>query len=344
MVIPVNKFQLPFNFIGSLFENVKNWINRLSTSTYSTAGLYDYLSYSSNLSVYLLCTTSNVLYKSSDGISWSTISVPLAGYMATSVHYFNGYFYLGISDINFSSPTLIPKIYRSSDASTWSLVYTFTSALPNFCFKSISDDGTNLIAYGDTYTLMGGTSGVPQYIFKSTGGSTWSISATLSSSTDYVLSGKLRYINGTYVIFGWSASSRVLTSTNLTSWVYSTIPGVSTHEGKVISGYLYLVTSGGLYRTNNGTTWTLVFPEPTGYVMMSTSNISFGNNLYVLRISNNTATGHGVWTSIDGISWVFKLNYSSSGGAYYLTYGDKIFVGAGGKSSSTGIDIFTAKR
>ena len=318
MVVPVNKFQLPFGFIGSIFENARNWVTRYTTTThfsiYTTTQAHNFIDYNTS-SGYYMAIVGSTLVRSSDGINWSTITQPLSGSTALMVKVFNGYFYIMVEDNNFilvaGTRTNAPKLYKTLDGSTLTPI-TYSGLTTTTTVRSLSVANSQLLVDYDTVP-WGGSSG-SHYIGYTSDGTTWSTTTAfaINLSANYSYCSRWHYINSKYVgLPALSTGSNYqleMSSLATTPTLRYVSPGdfdVNT-QSITVGSYIYAASVSGVYRTSDGSNWSKVLSSVSGAPAIA--YIPNGYYLVVYSDSNTFTTTH--YISTDGLTW--SLNYTES--------------------------------
>jgi len=166
----------------------------------------------------------------------------------------------------------------------------------------------------------------------SSDGNTWSNVGSIPTVNDRM---SFAQFNGKFYV---GASGSVYSSATGFSWSPTSFQASSGAVNSLFgfNGDLYAASaSSGVYRTPDGSAWTLVL-STTVTAGPVYSLMSFHGSLYA-------AAANGVYVSSDGVDWSSVLSLSTSQGALAI-YNNKLYVGTSGSiySSSDGQSWFTA--
>ena len=226
--------------------------------------------------VWMIATGSTTAYRSTDGVTWSTVTVP-AGYV-DFVWFSGASLWIGVgSSVAGSSPDGSTWTARTIDAKVWNCVAT---------------DGTTVRVMGSGWQSS------------STNGTTWA-AATASPASSATFNAGI-YAGGRWVFAGGSATA---TSTDGTTWTTNTsLPstGASAPTNLAYCNGVFLVT-GSLYisRSTNGSTWTsnqatVGWDLPAGTIGAIAGTTSWFHMLF----TNGGRSYHA--TSPDGYLWTLS--------------------------------------
>lgn len=216
---------------------------------------------------YYLAVGANIGIKSTDGITWETVSGMTYNYL--SIAWKEGVFIAILS----------AGVMRSTNGTIWDLM-----TMPDI--NSFRDYKFIGIAFGQF--VLAGNGGT---IFKSDNGQTWT--SSLPITTKNYLSG-IAYGNGKFVVVGGGGA--VLYSTDGKEWTeiylnYTNKDFVTVAYG---NGKFVAVGNNTLAWSEDGITWSNTY---SGLTVTGSPKICFGNNIFVVGSSV------GVYTSTDGTSW-----------------------------------------
>lgn len=226
--------------------------------------------------VWMIATGSTTAYRSTDGVNWSSVTVP-AGYV-DFVWFAGASLWIGVgSSVAGSSPDGSTWTARTIDAKVWNCVAT---------------DGTTVRVMGSGWQSS------------STNGTTWA-AATASPASSATFNAGI-YAGGRWVFAGGSATA---TSTDGTTWTTNTsLPstGASAPTNIAYSNGVFVVT-GSLYisRSTNGSTWTsnqatVGWDLPTGTI----GAIAGTASMFHMLFTNGGRSYHA--TSPDGYLWTLS--------------------------------------
>lgn len=305
---------------------------------------------------FLIVSAGGLVRRSTDGISWTTLTSILTSEFVYSLRFCNNVFIACSDTFNTAATT--------TDGSSW----TITAGGTN-----LPDDGTASFGAG-RYVIAGGSGGG---ISTSTNGTTWA-RATANPLPNYALfkvhygggfyfvadfsTGRLYYSsngldwslvvpgggdiaaatgrtsNGTYIAVGVTGTVR--TSTTLTSWTSRTSGTTSQLNSVATDGnnIVVVVGSGGVVirSDDNGTTWSTMTSGTTVFL----ANIQYLNGNFVACGGQGGSTGT-VISSTDGITWTTRVSgFADDFNA--VTYGNGLYMVVGdGGTIRTSPDLVT---
>jgi hypothetical protein len=253
---------------------------------------------------------------SSDGITWSTTTMPFSFYWSGVAYGKDRFVAVGSDD------TATDKAVTSTDGITWTQITMPVSS-------SWRD-----VRYGNGLFIAPRLASSDVYEY-STDGITWSTS-TAAALPD----------TRTWKYFTWGAknslyvgvglgSNRAVSSTDGISWTLRTLPGVRSWGGLAYGNGAYVVTTIGSTLgaiSTNGTTW-----ANTTLPANARWRLTYGRG-YFLATSESTTNAA---TSEDGITWTSR----TAGNLYAATTsGAGVYVGIGtyGYTAPTNVSIGTS--
>ena len=307
MAIPINKFQLPFTFLGSLYENFKNWINRytvsntgyMAMSTYYINGTY----YAFLLNFAFFSGTNGdpkQCYTSTDGINWTLAGN--IGYEVSGMAYGNGFF-----------------LFKKGSVSGSSIIKS-TTGYNNFSISSTINAADSFLAFTNGVFFCAVSNGTNYTINTSTDGITWT---ARSATTSNPVRGDACYGNSTYVYYDQTIIS---TSTNLTSWTNRTVPSGTAYIMYIsyINNQFIMVTNPSsaqtttayIYTSPDAITWTYKSSciSPISTAGSYSATLIYTDNIYIIAVSWFERTC--IFTSSDLISWSTPTEVDVSGGLW----------------------------
>jgi len=250
-------------------------------------------------------------YISSDGVNWSTTSLPSTSTYWESITFGNGRF---VAIANFWYNTGTGSVV-SADGLTWS-----ASDLPkgNIWQSVAFGNGVFLALDGNTHSAI------------SHDGVSWSVYNSAPT-------GLSRSVYGNGVFLALDTAGDCATSTDGIVWTYH---GPTGSQGSIAFGNgTFVVASGGLHSLNtltskDGITWTRYTAAVTPF-SVQVSALCFANGLFL--VLQNTNQTYVVLQSLDGVYWQevpVPLNFVSgeSGDWFSLgcaAYGNGVFVTCG---------------
>ncbi len=200
------------------------------------------------------------------------------------------------------------KVYRTSNGTSWSLVYTGTSGVAG---QDMCTHGSALYVLFQDGTLM-----------KSTNGTTYTdVTGTWSGNNAWCI-----HSFGSYIYCGcWYAGNKVYRSTDGSSWTM-VATGLPENPGHFASSsttlYLIYGSAGYCSHTTDGTTWTTETPTTN---MPVRCLAYFGGYLY----AGNSAGNSLIRSSDDGATWSVTISTTLSGSVFTSVYSDGTYVWAG---------------
>lgn len=270
-------------------------------ATVSPAGGYEDGIYANG--VYLFYSDAGTsLYRSTNGTSFSTVS-PGGSFSSSRTRFaWDGTYFLMVNN---GAPT---TIWYSTDGSSWS---TKTSATTNTTVELASDGAGKSVV-----VCLGGE------IRSSTNPTTWTSRTAGVSSSNFAT-----------VIYGAAAGfvavttdKKVTVSADGETWSASTpaewASGLTGNPSKIAyvnNTYVLLTTTGQLWKSSNGTSWTRLTNVPQVPNILATAPL-FGvaDNKLFLNLNTsatNTANDIYLWTS-DLENWTFVQTYETNAGNF----------------------------
>jgi hypothetical protein len=226
-------------------------------------------------------STGTTLLVSSDGLSWSSRTMRLAGNStnaATSVAYNAGTYVISYDGALFYSSDLI--------------TFTQATSAPTGQYNKVIYAGGQFVA-----VAFGGT------IVTSTNGITWTTQTSPSNQYFDVI-----YANGIYVAYGnfGSGSTNLVTSTNGVTWDTRFVGSGTAWQVVFGNGLFVAATTGGVYTSPTGVTWTL---QTTGLISSNIRSVGYVGGIYYVGTNVN---GYYA-TSSNGSTWTLKRDASGLG-------------------------------
>jgi photosystem II stability/assembly factor-like uncharacterized protein len=217
--------------------------------------------------------TQGAIYPSTDGLNWSIVSDATTGTNdLNSVLYFN-------STVGYVVSDAANHIYYGTDLTALTLAQTGTSNINAF-----ASDGTNLVAVGNSGTIL-----------RSTNGSTWTAASSVPAAANLH---SVVYSSGIWVAVGDAGAIYVSTDSGA-NW---TIPGgsyatvTSNLRGIAANGTAFVAVgdSGTVVTSADGSSWT-------------SQTLSGSVNLYAVNASSAqyviVGAAGSAYVSTDGSTW-----------------------------------------
>lgn len=246
--------------------------------------------------------------RSTDGVSWSSFSLPTASSW-TSIAHGNGYWVAVASATD-------TAVYSSANGAGWR-----TSTLP-------SSASWVKVAYGAGKFVALATSGSTTS-YSTNNGASWTAGTGLPSATWTGLA----YGAGIFVAVA-QGGTQAAYSTDGASWTSATLPSPTNWSDVVYGNGRFVAISSSTSKTAysfDGITWY------QSNLSIAGTRISYGQGVFVV-VSSGSATAY---TSDDGASWkprtVTLLAYSAITFGFTGTAYDGVFVTTAGASSGTNI-------
>jgi photosystem II stability/assembly factor-like uncharacterized protein len=222
---------------------------------------------------YVSVGTQGAIYTSTDGLNWSIVSDATTGTNdLNSVLYFN-------STVGYVVSDAANHIYYGTDLTALTLAQTGTSNINAF-----ASDGTNLVAVGNSGTIL-----------RSTNGSTWTAASSVPAAANLH---SVVYSSGIWVAVGDAGAIYVSTDSGA-NW---TIPGgsyatvTSNLRGIAANGTAFVAVgdSGTVVTSADGSSWT-------------SQTLSGSVNLYAVNASSAqyviVGAAGSAYVSTDGSTW-----------------------------------------
>jgi hypothetical protein len=262
-------------------------------------------------------STRNHILTSSDGISWTRISLQQQNCNDwQSVTYGKGLF-VAVGGGNCSANSSL--IMTSLDGINWTFNNSFTNSI------SYRSTGLTGVTYGNGLfvAVSDGYNSIYDIITSSDG-----VNWTGSNPTQFSGFNGVGFGNGMFVVLSSSNGlSSVATSTDGVNWTSrntstsSSLQCITYGNGKFVA---LPISGSDVVTSTNGINWTTRnTSNGSGY-----SAIAYGNKLFVAVGSN------GVMTSPDGINWTRQTNVSGSG-LSAVAYGEGKFVDLSSSSTNS---------
>ncbi len=181
--------------------------------------------------------------------------------------------------------------------------------------------------------------------FTSKDGSAWT-----EHTLDFPATGKVRFADGKFFIFGAAPTQKIFSSTDGATW--TNVPDADS-EGYLVglaegNGVIVAARGAGLDGarvdvSTDGSNWQGVALPPAS-IFDTNEDIAFGAGLFAV-VSAGTSLPH-LFTSPDGRTWTAQTGLDNGNGYIYLAYGNGTFLtqenGASQKVSTDGITWTTA--
>lgn len=255
---------------------------------------------------------SSTAARSTDGISWSSISMPTASNW-TGIAFGNSYWVAVASGTD-------TMAYSSANGAGWR-----TATLPS----SASWIGV-VYGAGKFVSIANGTAAA----YSTNNGATWSSGNSLPSAGWT----SLCYGGGLFVAVA-SGGTQAAYSTDGITWVSSTLPSSTTWSDVVYGNGRFVAISSSSSKTAysfDGITWY------QSNLLIAGTKVAYGQGVFVVINSGNSVA----YTSDDGANWkqrtVTSSLYTAIGFGFTGTAADGVFVTAAG--ASTGSNIFAGTR
>jgi len=265
-----------------------------------------------------------VIRSSTDGVTWTTRSVPNSDYVTFYAITWDGAKFIAVGeDYNFDVPGWVSVIYTSPDGTSWTRRLRGSTA--NKELNSVASDGTAAVAVGNNGTIL-----------QSADGLTWS-SVSVTDLTTTHLRGAA-WNGGKFIITGHSTAGsgtpKVFSSTNRTSWIDITAGAglASWHDMRKIAWLNDRFVASGWYSklrvsTDAGATFTT-----NRTANEETPALAYGAGIYFAAGINRDASNADIdLLSLDGVTWTSSPAPTTSdrNGAVFFK-NTFITVGAGG--------------
>jgi hypothetical protein len=281
------------------------------------------------------------LQHSSNGTSWTSLSLTAIG--PYSVTYFNSLYIVSGAD---------SLVYTSPDLTTW------TERVAGSNYSAGSKDvyhlgviGSTLYAFGQYYHNYTSTDGItwitdwPRRAECITTAAGTTVAASLNSrfyvstnsgasfscyklSSDGFTPKNIKYLVGPnkfFVCGNGVGLPNIYSSTDGVTWTSQVTSGIATtetiiHVSYVNSVYFASSSTGALYRSATGNTWTTVTLPGVGGITgaggVAVGPVFYANSVYLVTAKDASGLG-GFWRSTDGTTWA-RLNPPIS--PCYVTY------------------------
>ena len=245
----------------------------------------------------------NQAYSTNDGLSWTSVLVPLVPEYCEGVAFGNGV-YVAVVD---SVPGTRYTAYSTDNGFSWTPV-VFVPSSPNYGWKNVS------FGNGVFVTVGGNVQG-----YSTDNGLTWTnVVSPLSGFWNGVAFG-----NGVFVMVG-SFGKQARSIDNGLSWTNVASPLSGNWQGVAFGNGVFVMTGENCqaYSTNNGLSWTNVASPLSGSWQMW--GVTYGNGVFVMvGLSGKQAR------SIDnGLSWT-NVASPLSGNWHGVAFGNGVFVMTG---------------
>lgn len=278
-----------------------------------TSGVtFNHIAYINNIwiAVGYSSVTGATIITSSNGITWTNISHGLTiGTQLNRVRYLNGAYYI----CGRTSSTNYPRIWRSTNAVTWTEVFSSLSA--NAACYDIAYNGTTYLAINSSFTD-------DQQMLISSDGITWSAHETTAFlGTGYAAAQIWTEGNTFWLAISGPSSTwtfyDIKTSTDAVTWTSSSDPAIIYGKSSQNSSTHYLTTTMNschvanntryfftgqaqgriYYTTNNGSTWS--YRPGFYYAPNSLIYNSISNKILVCGMNGGTAASIYAFNATD---------------------------------------------
>lgn len=215
---------------------------------------------------------SNVLYRSTDGIIFTTVTPPNSTGDVFQLVHWNGSLFMAIAASG--------KCWTSPEGTTWTQRTTLTSGAANW--RAIGAGGGRWVA---------AASGTTTVNWSADDGATWT-SATLPATFSTGQSMKIAYGASIFVLGGgWGSAPNLASSPDGSTWTARSAP-FDFAGGNIAFGNGYFVYAGNdgagtsIYTSTNGTTWT--GRAPGGAMTSQDVRVIFANGNFTLFYNAST--------------------------------------------------------
>ncbi len=252
-----------------------------------------------SLGYYLAMGDNGSAYKSTTGLTWTTVPAATATQINSNIYVLSKYIAVGNAG----------AITYSSDLTTWTAGSSNTTQNLN----SVSSNGALLVAVGDAGTIRTSTDGI-----------TWTAATTVPTTQNLY---SVTYSgNGFWIAVG--AGGTVLVSSNGATWTAQTSNTTSDLRAvtaQLVSSYMFVAVGDAgavVTSSDNGTTWTRQTSGITGNLLSISPSSS-----QLLAVGANGLLA----SSVNGVTWVVG-NSGTTANLYSLLAGlsQYVAVGAGG--------------
>ncbi len=210
--------------------------------------------------------------------------------------------------------------------------------------SSVDYGNGTFVAMGLHY-IPGDVTSIHDVSFTSRDGSAWT-----AHTLDFSTSGKVRFANGKFFVFGAAPTQKIFSSTDGATW--TNVPdadsegylvGLATGNGVTVAARGAGLSGALVDVTTDGATWQGV-PLPPASMFDTNTDIAFGAGLFAV-VSAGTSLPH-LFTSPDGRAWTAQTGLNNGNGYIYIAYGNGTFLaqenGISQKVSTDGLTWTTA--
>jgi hypothetical protein len=290
-------------------------------------------------SVYIAGGAAGAIRISSNGTTWSSVTISGMGTVTTLVT--NG------SRVVAMSGASRVAAYSDNGGSTWT-TYTLPSEQSTTAavydgskFIAVGNNGPELtstdgitwahtqraltnnitglfVVSQDTYLAVEGNAGYPNRVFSTTNaGKTWDWNYVAGSPNLY----DIHYNGSQYVAVGGITAGtvgKIYTSTDLITWTTITTTAANNFKSIAYSGSIYVAvannststapangTAGTIWSSPDGSTWTQRSPST------SFNRVKWLGGQFIAVVSNSTTSGT-IYTSSDGINWTSRYSLANA--------------------------------
>lgn len=181
--------------------------------------------------------------------------------------------------------------------------------------------------------------------FTSADGSNWT-----EHTLDFPTTGKVRFANGKFFVFGAAPTQKIFSSTDGATWTSTpdadsegSLVGLATGNGVTVAARGAGLSGALVDVTTDGSNFQGV-PLPPASAFDTNTDIAFGAGLFAV-VSAGTSLPH-LFTSPDGRAWTAQTGLDNGNGYSYIAYGNGTFLaqenGISQKVSTDGLTWTTA--
>lgn len=298
--------QVVLNLANSIYLNTKLFTVTASTDTTFTCTV---------IGNFVTANEGNQAYSTDNGVTWTSVTPPLAITDSQSLAFGNGVFVT----VGFGT-----QARSTNNGLSWSLV---ASPLAGSWYG---------VAFGNGVFVMVGknTFGFGSQALSTDNGLTWTtVASPLSIGYSWY---SAAFGNNTFVMVDNGTGYQARSTNNGVTWTIAatTIPG--SWQGVAFGNSVFVIVGNNVQgrSTNDGVTWTSVASPLSG----NWQGVAFGNGVFIMGSKNTVGAGSIARSTDNGLTWSIVSTPISDSNWGSITFANNVFVMIGSSHRAYSLD------